>query len=78
MPHHNSPMMPAGRHRLILLVDAGASYRAAAIRLGGEITSRAFLPAHLARTAHRAAATRGWKRRWPGFAGAPDDRTARG
>ncbi len=71
-------MTPAGRHRLILLIDAGASYREVAARLRGEITSRAFLPAPRPHTAHRAAATRDWKRRWPGFAGAPDDRTARG
>ncbi len=78
MPNHNSRMTPTGRHRLILLIDAGDSYREVAARLGGEITSRAFLPAPRTRTAHRAAATRDGKRRWPAFAGAPDDRTAWG
>ncbi len=39
MPHHNSPMTPAGRHRLILLVDAGASYREVAARLGVAIST---------------------------------------
>ncbi len=39
MPHHNSPMTPAGRHRLILLVDAGSSYREVAARLGVAIST---------------------------------------
>ncbi len=39
MPHHNSPMTPAGRHRLILLVDTGASYREVAARLAVAIST---------------------------------------
>ncbi len=30
MPHHNSPMTPAGRYQLVFAIEAGASYREAA------------------------------------------------